>query len=295
MRQGWLDRAGRFKIEHVECPHPGDHIDLSKPPTGIVHTIEGGLASGMGVFRQHYAPTFAVGPHRIIQCVPLGFMAAAVENHPGGVETNRIARVQIEVEGHSETRPYSFPVEIEETVAALMAELRVVAEIPLTHPFPDAMPPPPWATEKFSRRHAGLWGKKPGWYGHVEVPENEHWDPGALQWDRLFAKARGVPVANVVKPKPKVKRPKTHVLIQKAKRAPAPLHVVLRLGSKGPLVASVQRALQTLGAKVAADGTYGPTTKRAVSSFQHRSGLATDGIAGPATLRALRSAAPGVL
>jgi hypothetical protein len=51
------------------------------------------------------------------------------------------------------------------------------------------MPPPPWATESFQRRNAGKWGVEAGWYGHVEIPENSHWDPGALLWSSIIARA----------------------------------------------------------------------------------------------------------
>lgn len=58
--------------------------------------------------------------------------------------------------------------------------------------------------------------------------------------------------------------------------------VVLKMGSAGPAVAALQRKLG-----VAADGIFGPITRRAVRRFQRRAGLLVDGIAGPQTLAAL--------
>src|SRR5918996_1132223 len=52
----------------------------------------------------------------------------------------------------------------------------------------------------------------------------------------------------------------------------------LRLGSQGPLVAHVQKALG-----VPADGVFGPQTDTAVRQYQARAGLQVDGIVGPAT------------
>jgi len=52
------------------------------------------------------------------------------------------------------------------------------------------MPPTPWATYSFRRRKDGNWGRVSGWYGHVEVPENAHWDPGALRWSVLLENAK---------------------------------------------------------------------------------------------------------
>jgi hypothetical protein len=52
--------------------------------------------------------------------------------------------------------------------------------------------------------------------------------------------------------------------------------------SAGSSVAALQRALG-----IAADGIYGPATRRAVRAYQRNNGLAVDGIAGPITLRHL--------
>jgi hypothetical protein len=191
MQKGWLNRTlGGRVIQHVPCPNPGSPVDEGAPPAGVLHTIEGSLSSGMGVFHRHFAPHFALDADAILQLVPLGTMAAALENHVGGVETNSIARVQIEVAGDSRTTPWLWNDVTTTTVADLIATVSKAAGIPLERPFPDRMPPLPWAMESFSRRHAGTWGRVAGWYGHVEVPENSHWDPGALRWSTLLARAR---------------------------------------------------------------------------------------------------------
>jgi hypothetical protein len=193
VQRGWLTKTvGGRKIERVPCPNPGQAVDMSAPPTGVLHTIEGSLESGMGVFRQHFAPHFTLDAHRILQLIPLGTIAAALENRAGGVETNLITRAQIEVAGSSNTKPWSFDEPTTNALADLLATLVHAADIPLERPFPDAMPALPWATPDFSRRHAGKWGKVAGWYGHVEVPENAHWDVGAFKWSDLMQRARNV-------------------------------------------------------------------------------------------------------
>jgi len=60
----------------------------------------------------------------------------------------------------------------------------------------------------------------------------------------------------------------------------------LKAGAGGSTVMALQRALG-----VAADGQFGPITRRAVRRFQRAHGLTVDGIAGPATLGALGIAA----
>lgn len=188
----WLAKTsdGRYAIAKIPCPHPSGSVDLSKPPVGVLHTTEGSWDSALAKFEREDAPTFLVGPNRIAQLVPLGSPAAALENHPGGVETNRWARAQIEVCGFSQENPYSFASSTTDPLASLLASLAVNAGIPLSRPYPDAMPPTPWATYSFPRRHDGHWGTTAGWFGHVEVPENAHWDPGALRWADLLGLAK---------------------------------------------------------------------------------------------------------
>jgi hypothetical protein len=56
----------------------------------------------------------------------------------------------------------------------------------------------------------------------------------------------------------------------------------------GSSVAALQRALG-----IAADGVYGPNTRRAVRNYQRNQGLVVDGIAGPVTLARLGLAGSG--
>jgi len=195
VRTGWLSRAGPYRIERLPCPYINRNIDLSVPPTGVVHTTEGGWNSAMSVFRRHYAPTFLVGVNRIAQLVPLGKMCAALEHPSGYPETNLICRAQIEVVGFSSVQPYQFVTGTLDALAELLAVLETECEIPLRRNFPDAMPPLPWATRSFRRRRTGAWGTISGWYGHVEVPGNSHWDPGAYRWAELLSLAieKGAP------------------------------------------------------------------------------------------------------
>ena len=191
MQRGFLDKTiGGRRIEHIPCPHPSVPVDLDAPAAGILHTIEDSLGSGLSVFQQHFAPHFALDGRRIVQMIPLGMLGCACKNTPGGTETNRVVRAQIEVAGKSKEESWLPDHDTAEALADLMATLERVAEIPLTRPFEDAMPPKPWATVHFSRRSAGKFGRTSGWFGHVEVPENDHWDPGALQWTKLLERAR---------------------------------------------------------------------------------------------------------
>lgn len=190
----WLTRAGTFKVEKHPCPAPGERVDRTRPRAGVLHTTEGSWESAIAEFEVHHAPNFLLGRDqsgtcRIAQLIPLGQMAASLLNPDGGVETNRWAMAQIEMVGMSSTSPWLPADDVEDALASLMLTLKDEAGIPLTRPFPDEMPALPWATVKFARRHAGKWGEVAGWFGHVEVPENDHWDPGALRWGDLLGQS----------------------------------------------------------------------------------------------------------
>lgn len=62
---------------------------------------------------------------------------------------------------------------------------------------------------------------------------------------------------------------------------------VLRRGSRGEAVGTLQTALTAAGHALVADGIFGPATERAVRAFQTRNRLVVDGVAGPATMAAL--------
>ncbi len=59
--------------------------------------------------------------------------------------------------------------------------------------------------------------------------------------------------------------------------------LVLKYGDRGDLVRELQLKLQKCGVAIAADGDFGPVTKRAVEGFQRLKGLSVDGLAGPET------------
>lgn len=62
---------------------------------------------------------------------------------------------------------------------------------------------------------------------------------------------------------------------------------MLRMGSEGAAVRSLQALLTRAGHVVKVDGDYGPTTRDAVKDFQRAQGITADGVAGPETRRRL--------
>jgi hypothetical protein len=62
---------------------------------------------------------------------------------------------------------------------------------------------------------------------------------------------------------------------------------VLRQGSKGANVQTMQQRLSDLGYALSVDGNFGPGTRAALEEFQGKEGIACDGCCGPGTWAAL--------
>ena len=68
---------------------------------------------------------------------------------------------------------------------------------------------------------------------------------------------------------------------------------MLRYGSRGSAVVTLQKKLRTLGYSVSTDGIFGPNVLRNVKAFQRSAKLGVDGIVGPNTWAALDRATSG--
>src|SRR3954471_20111386 len=62
---------------------------------------------------------------------------------------------------------------------------------------------------------------------------------------------------------------------------------VVRSGSNGHPIKTLQYLLQARGHSTAVDGAFGPNTEAAVKAFQASRGLTADGVVGPVTWAAL--------
>ncbi len=259
----WLDKAGRFAVEHIGgIPHFNQPVDLDAPRTGVLHTTEGGWAGSLAVFKQHYAPHFLIGIDqslgrvRIAQLVQIGTIGAALVTH------NWLAIVQVEMIGYSKETLWRPDDETSEALAALMAVCKAEYGIPLSHP---------WPNDNFGRagmnahRSSGKFGHVAGWYGHGDCPSpDSHWDPGNLDYDRMFALASAMPEASG-SPSP---------------APPAPLRPCI--GFDLSTDEGLRAALDALGYRYSVD------LASAVKSFQAHNGLLkVDGIAGPLTKAAI--------
>jgi hypothetical protein len=151
----------------------------------VHHTTEGGSAQGaFAAFRANRSdPHFTVDGSKIYQHIDTGEAARALRNAPGGVQTNRDSAIQIEVVGFAH-RP--------KAMATLKNVQKLCNWLEETHGIPKVWPngPPKAAVNGHDpgghNRNAANWDQKGGHYGHSEVPENTHWDPGYTAAEAAF-------------------------------------------------------------------------------------------------------------
>jgi len=215
---------------------PGAVMD---PNAGVLHTTEGtslpGYSGGATAPNYTAVPDFAAKRLRWFAHFPDERSSRALQNDAGGVETNTLNVVQVELVGTCDPR----------TAASWRAKgARFIF-------WPDA---PDWALADLAhfiadmnRRHGikvqgpgtGRWTPYPesygaggqrfsftawrnfyGWCGHQHVPENDHGDPGALDWGRVERMAKEL-LAPDPKPEPKPKgpRPVAKWRVEAAKKA----------------------------------------------------------------------------
>jgi hypothetical protein len=200
IKNGWVegDIFG-FTAEQDLIPRPGGKALIKMPWTGkgVLHTTEGmSLKVALATLHaKHAAPHFTLGENRIVQNRPLGFQSAALID-PG----NRLAYVQIETVSYTGgSKDYNHHAMdswqmVDSTrlpLIALMAFLDREGIVPLkrAYPWPDDCKDIKgiWATTGNSRRQSGHYNDPAlkGWFYHLEVPNNSHYDCGGLRFAEL--------------------------------------------------------------------------------------------------------------
>ncbi len=271
----WLEKAGRFTVEHIGgIPHFNQQVDLGGPRTGVLHTTEGNWAGSLGVFKTHYAPHFMLGLDseqnrvRIAQLVQVGTIGAALVTH------NWIALVQVEMIGYSKETLWVPDPQTEEALATLMAVCKAEYGIPLTHPWADGIYGR--ATASDPHRAEGKFGSVAGWYGHGDCPSpDSHWDPGDLRWSHVLSMAAAMQESNNP-PSPPPAFP------------PDPCGPQTLPSFDFSKTIDVQRALDWLGFDIDVDGQAGDQTASALRGVQKLAGLPPSGAVTPETIAALK-------
>lgn len=182
-------------------PEPGAGLSVAPGrPKVVIHTTESGpgtLAAIRNLWRGSSnwgkgLPHFIAEGDRYVQLLPLDVGAYTLQNSPGGADTNRSGpAIQVEIVGFARD---------EFTAAELDALGRWLADLVRAGVDLDLSQHPRFygegdgivlASESSPiRMGAGAFTAFGGFCGHQHVPENDHWDPGHLDADRVETIAR---------------------------------------------------------------------------------------------------------
>ena len=152
----------------------------------VIHTTEGGSAEGaFSAYRNNNTwPHFTVDQYCIYQHIDTSTSASAVLNESGGVETNRLSAIQIEMVAYAGSPKNQDMLANTAAVCAWLEEQHGIA-----HEWPNGRPKGSGADHN---RSSSNWSNKSGYYGHSQVPENHHWDPGNLSDEEFSILMGGV-------------------------------------------------------------------------------------------------------
>jgi hypothetical protein len=213
------------------------------------------------------------------QFFPADSRSKSVVDLAGGTRTNRAGAVVIQIEA------LFFPYcRVDGKVYATLADTPCKGWDTLNVWVRSWGVPDTWPmgrpTDFTPRRSETVWETEGGWYGHSQVPENTHVDPGS--WPEFV-----LPDTPVVQPLPKVGLSR---LVTAAHTDPgaAQGHQTYAAGVR--LVEAALVKLGYLGKTYAADGSFGSKTKTAYAAWQRHlgySGTAADGIPGRTSLTKL--------
>lgn len=179
--------------------YPGDI--MPHPNVFVLHSME--CQAWPSYDGGAVAPTFSINclgakGKRIRQHFPANMSARALVNLPGGVQTNTLNVVQIEISGTcdpaSKGRIAPFVPELSDDVLDDIAHLWLWLHEEWSVPLKALAPtrwksyPSSYGASNGTRMTARAWNNFTGVCGHQHVPENEHGDPGNFPIARLLAR-----------------------------------------------------------------------------------------------------------
>lgn len=164
---------------------------LGGPPRWVWHTFEAPVtksaAEGAAYLIDHGTEvhfTFNVITGEIVQLLPASRAGRGLRNRSGGVQTNRQGDfcLQVEVMAYAK-RPWTA-----QLTPAGRAGLARLVGFARSHGIPNLFPagPPPAYPPGAGNRSETTWKTRAGHYGHSQVPENDHGDPGAIDPAVIF-------------------------------------------------------------------------------------------------------------
>lgn len=173
-------------VKVVKSPRTDQsRVRLTKnPPNLVLHTTEGGSSLGQAYKTWDYPPQFAVGDGKIVQLFPTWAQGESVD-------TEDALAMQVEIAADCRIEKWLPAPSSLEPLVALVAFLHREKLITTGLKRPDGQDWPiavdrlPAAVDTYYRRRSGVWPAA-GVYGHIEMPNDEHWDPGGFDYPVFF-------------------------------------------------------------------------------------------------------------
>lgn len=154
-------------------------------PNLILHTTE----TDRYLDTLKYPSQWQCGEAQIGQHIQLGFAGDAVNNWDAVAQ-------QIEMVGRSKVERWLPEEGTLGPTVALVAWLHAsnLIKTGLKRPklWPVEVDQLPAAVVTYYRRRQDVWPDTPGVFGHIEIPDNSHWDPGGFDYPRFFARVQAV-------------------------------------------------------------------------------------------------------
>lgn len=181
--------------------------DVMEVNVVVLHTTEGrtlpGYDGGGTAPNLTAVPDLAAKRLRWIQHFDIDRSSRALVNLSGGVETNTLNVCQVELVGTCDpsthrswgSAPHIYWPEAPDWALAEVAEflrwMHANHGVPLSGPAKWPAYPASYGSSGGQRMSGAAWTAFEGVCGHMHVPENVHGDPGAIDFSKLIALAKG--------------------------------------------------------------------------------------------------------
>jgi len=185
--------------EVISSSHNGGSM-VGGPPRFVVHSYEAdpakvsAAAGARALIKAGNEVHLVFNPLSgdLVQILPASVAGRGLVNLPGGVQTNREGDtcVQVEVIAFA-VNPFT-----RYMTDAGWARWATVMDWVVSHGVHRRWPagPPPAYPSGSSPRNPTVWTGQSGLFGHSQVPENTHGDPGAVNADRLAQAGEDMPL-----------------------------------------------------------------------------------------------------
>ncbi|MFI9151436.1 peptidoglycan-binding protein [Streptomyces sp. NPDC053367] len=196
---------GSSRANWYQDDFPGDPMEVN---VVVLHTTEGpslpGYGGGGSAPNLTAVPDFHAKRLRWFQHFDIEVSSRALQNLKGGVETNTLNVCQVELVGTCDPKTHrkwdkagqrhvfwpEAPEWALEGVARFLSWMHEEHGVPLTGPKSWPAFPQSFGNGRKQRMTASKWGKFEGVCGHMHVPENDHGDPGAIDFAEILRRAK---------------------------------------------------------------------------------------------------------